>query len=105
MTPLADTFMIGDALGVLLSTGLFLATLVQWLRHRHCAYHVDTGYWMMLTFGFFFIAAGYAGRFFLSEEMLGLYTALCLHLTGYLAIAVALLRLFSWNAHRHTDTP
>ena len=94
----------GDLLEALIAATLLIGACVQWIRYRHCAYHIDTGYWMMLAVGFFFITVASLGEAIVYGDMFGTYVALTLKLVGYLAIVVALLRLFSWNAHRHTET-
>lgn len=94
----------GDLIEAFIAGVLLLGACIQWVRHRRCAYHIDTGYWMMLAVGFFFITTASLGGALVYADTFGIYTALTLKLTGYLAIVVALLRLFSWNAHRHTET-
>lgn len=104
MTLLANAISIGG-IGAALALLLCLASVIQWARYRGCAYHTETGFWALVVYGWACLALGYLSLLAGAGHPFVTYIAHCLFLLGYLSIIVALLRLFSWNSHRHVATP
>lgn len=96
-----------ETIFALLQTGLMgllcLGTFIQWLRFRKCAYNIDTGFWLLVVFSFGFMGVG-SGAMVLRDLPLFSYTAKSLLLMGFLLLLMAVLRLFSWSAHKHAST-
>lgn len=103
MPPLANVLVSGDLFLCALTLLFAVVAAVQWGRLRACAYHVDTGFWALMILGFVFMSVGFGAAVLLHNLPLLPYTAKCLVLLGFLVHLTALLRLFSWSSHRHTD--
>lgn len=108
MTLLANAAM-GEFFNLVFTGAAFVAvvaSVLQWYRFNACAYHADTGYWVILAIGNCHIFFGALGMLILPKErMIGILAAHALILLGMIIVLTGLLRLLSWKMHRHIKTP
>lgn len=88
-------------ISIVVAVMLALAAALRWFRHRRCAYHVDTGYWKLVTCSFLFFSLVWATPLVSIQGLLSTYTFHALEFVALALLWVALARLLAWTPHRH----